>query len=108
MDQSSKLKNMSSERLGCLTKQVLNQNFYRTRTDLLKTPILHPALQKRVPFVYSHLKCSEDTNRVGDHTGILLKVVLVCFELFACVPFCYKDKYVTTYEAPQNLILNSM
>ena len=43
LDESSKLKNMSDERLGCPTKSLLSQNFYRTMLDLSKTLILHPA-----------------------------------------------------------------
>ena len=42
LDGSSKLKNMSNERLVCLTKSPLSQNFYRTMSDLSKTLILHP------------------------------------------------------------------
>ena len=42
LDESSKLKNMSDETWGCLTTSLLSQNFYRTMSDLLKTPISHP------------------------------------------------------------------
>ena len=42
LDGNSKLKNMSDERLGCLTKSLLSQNFYRTMSDLSKTLISHP------------------------------------------------------------------
>ena len=39
LDERSKLKNMSDERLGCSTKSLLSQNFYRTMSDLiLHTP----------------------------------------------------------------------
>ena len=41
LDESSKLKNMSDERLGCPTKSLLRK-FYWTMSDLLKTLILHP------------------------------------------------------------------
>ena len=34
LDERSKLKNMSDERLGCSTKSLLSQNFYRTMPDL--------------------------------------------------------------------------
>ena len=34
LDESSKLKNMSDERSGCLTKSLLSQNFYRTMSDI--------------------------------------------------------------------------
>ena len=37
LDECSKLKNMSDERLGYLTKSLLSQNFYRTMPDALKT-----------------------------------------------------------------------
>ena len=50
-------------------------------------------------FVYCLLECLNDSNQVGDHTGILYKVVLACFEDFACVPFCCNDN-VTTYKGP--------
>ena len=42
LNESSKVKNMSDERLECLTKSLLSQNFYRTMSDLLKTLISHP------------------------------------------------------------------
>ena len=42
LDENSKLKNMSNERLGCLMKSLLSQNFYRTMSDLSKTFISHP------------------------------------------------------------------
>ena len=44
LDESSKLKNMSNERLGCLTKSLLSQNFYQTMSDFSETLILHPAV----------------------------------------------------------------
>ena len=43
LDESSKLKNMSDGRLGCLTKPLLSPNFYQTMSDLSKTLISHPA-----------------------------------------------------------------
>ena len=39
LDKSLKLKNMLDERLGCPTKSLLSQDFYRTMSDLLKTLI---------------------------------------------------------------------
>ena len=42
LDGSSKLKNMSDERLECLTKSSLSQNFYQTMFDLSRTLISHP------------------------------------------------------------------
>ena len=42
LDKSLKLKNMSDERLGSLTKSLLSQNFDRTMSDLSKTLISHP------------------------------------------------------------------
>ena len=42
LDESSKLKKMSDERLRCLTKSLLSQNFYMTMSDLSTTLILHP------------------------------------------------------------------
>ena len=48
LDESSKLKNMSDERLGCLTKSVVSQTFYRTMSDLSKTLISHPGSDFRV------------------------------------------------------------
>ena len=47
LDESSKLKNMSDERLGCLTKSLLSQNFYRRMSDLSRTLILHPGITFR-------------------------------------------------------------
>ena len=41
-DESSKLKNISDERLGSQTKSLLCQNFYKTMSDLSKTLISHP------------------------------------------------------------------
>ena len=43
LNESPKLKNMSDERLGCLTKSLLSQNFYRTS---LTVPILRYFLQQ--------------------------------------------------------------
>ena len=43
LDESSKLKNMSDERLECPTKSLLSRNFHRTMSDLSKTLISHPA-----------------------------------------------------------------
>ena len=43
LDESSKLKNMFDERLGCLVKSLLSQNFYRTMPDISQTLISHPA-----------------------------------------------------------------
>ena len=37
-------------------------------------------------------------NQVGDHTEIWKKVVLACFDDFACVPCCRNDKDMATYE----------
>ena len=37
---------------------------------------------------------------VGSHTKIFKKVVLACFEDFACVPYCRNDKDMTTHEGP--------
>ena len=51
LDKSLKLKNMSDERLGCPTKSLLSQNFYRTMSDLLKTLILNPAITNVFVFV---------------------------------------------------------
>ena len=42
MDECSKLKHMSDERLGYLTKSFLSQNFYRTIPDALKTIVSYP------------------------------------------------------------------
>ena len=42
LDESSKLKNISDKRLGCLTKSLLSQKFYRITSDLSKTLISHP------------------------------------------------------------------
>ena len=44
LDESSKLKNMSDERLRCLTKSLFRQNFYRTMSDLSKTLMLCPII----------------------------------------------------------------
>ena len=41
LDESSKLKIMSNERLGCLTKSLLSQNFHQTMSDLSKALISH-------------------------------------------------------------------
>ena len=41
LDESSKIKNMSDERLGCLTKSLVSQNFYWTLSDISKTLISH-------------------------------------------------------------------
>ena len=43
LDESLKLKNMFSKRLGCLMKSLLSQNFYRTMSDISKTLISQPA-----------------------------------------------------------------
>ena len=40
--ESSKLKNMFDERLGCLMKSLLSQSFYQTMSDISKTLISHP------------------------------------------------------------------
>ena len=42
LDESWELKNMPDERLRCLTKSLLSQNFYGTMFDLSKTFISHP------------------------------------------------------------------
>ena len=41
LDESSRLKNMSNKRLGCLMKSLLSQDFYWTMSDLSKTLISH-------------------------------------------------------------------
>ena len=41
LDESLKLKNMSDERLECLTKSLLSLNLFWTMSDLSKTLILH-------------------------------------------------------------------
>ena len=43
LNESPKLKNMSDERLGCLTKSLLSQNFYQTSPTV---PILRYFLQQ--------------------------------------------------------------
>ena len=42
LDENLKIKSMSGETFGCLTKSLISQNFYRTMSDLSKTLILHP------------------------------------------------------------------
>ena len=44
LDESLKLENMSDERLGCLTKSLLSQNFYQTMFDLSNTLMLQPII----------------------------------------------------------------
>ena len=51
--------------------------------------------------VYCLLGCSSYSNHVGDHTGILHKVILALFEDFACVSCCRNDKDMTSYEGYQ-------
>ena len=69
-------------------------------------PILKGACdtQKRVcsrkKLVYCLLECSNDSHQVGNHTGIWWKVVLACFEGFACVPCCRNNNNVTSYKGP--------
>ena len=48
MDESSKLKNMSDEKLACLTTSLLSQHFYRTMSDISKTLISHPAYRRLI------------------------------------------------------------
>ena len=53
LDESSKPKNMSNERLRCPTKSLLSQNFCWTMSDLSKTLISHPGLfQKSYPLFF--------------------------------------------------------
>ena len=63
LDQGSKLKSMSDQRLGCPPKSLLSQNFYRTLSDLLKTLILHPA------YIYIH-------TRTNTHTPIHIHIYI--------------------------------
>ena len=51
LDESSKIKNMSVERLEYPTKSLLSQNFYWTISDLLKTLISHPGFEIH-PFAF--------------------------------------------------------
>ena len=59
LDESLKLKNMSEERLGCLNKSLLSQNFYQRMSDISQTLISHPEFNLEFPIVnYSLLKIS--------------------------------------------------
>ena len=66
LDESLKLKNMSGERLVCLTKSLLSYNFYRVMSDLLKIFILCPErlppLGEKGPYDFTTVSMS-----VGKH-----------------------------------------
>ena len=62
LDESWKLKNISDERLGCLTKSLSPENFYWTLSDLLKTFILYPENLGKTTYIGRpyHFKCLKD------------------------------------------------
>ena len=64
LNESSNLKNMSDERLGCPMKSLLSYNFYWTMSDLLKTLISHSASYINLSDVF-HLYCRVWNNRTG-------------------------------------------
>ena len=57
LDESLELKNISDKRLGCLTKSLLSQNFYRTMSHFSKTVILHPVTYMWNSGTLLHRKC---------------------------------------------------
>ena len=76
LDQSSKLKSMSDERLGCPPKSLLSQNFYWTMSDLLKTLILHPAYI----YIYMHAHTHTHTHtHAHTHTYIYKNIYIYIY-----------------------------
>ena len=85
LDESSKIKNMSDQRLGCLTKSLLSQDFYRMMSNLSKNSYFAPCPEKikfQIYLIWSMLGDAQGTVKMVWSVRIPLRLDASESELF--------------------------